>query len=110
VLRALPKADEFIRADSGACLWGATIKYLGYVGATSRANARKAFTALDWALHNVPKQIKNVLESFLRVLDQADEEIRARIAHYAAMYAQDEKPSIRTLARKIQKSLGGEER
>ena len=34
-LQALPRAQQFLEAQSGACLWGATIGYLGAVGALS---------------------------------------------------------------------------
>lgn len=102
-LGALPKAEEFIELDSGACLWGATIVYLGYVGATSEANARTVFPILERALHDIPKQTKNVLESFLRMLDQTDGELLGQIARHAERYAQSEKSGIRTVARKIEK-------
>ncbi len=104
-LRALPRAQAFIEADSGACLWGATIVYLGHVGATSRANAQKVFPLLEQALHDVPKQAKKVLESFLGLLDQADDETRAKIAGYAETCAQSDKATLKRVARKIQKEL-----
>ena len=61
------------------------------------------FPILEQALRDIPKQTKNVLDSFLRLLDQADDETRAKIARYAETYAQDEKSSIKTIARKILK-------
>jgi hypothetical protein len=82
-LKALPKAEAFIEAESGACLWGATIVYLGYIGAMSAENARMAFPILEHALRRVPKQTKQVLQSFLCLLDQADEETRSAIGRCA---------------------------
>lgn len=105
-LKALPKAKEFIRLDSGACLWGSTIIYLGYMGATSEMNARTVFPILERALRDIPRQTKNVLQSFLRMLDQTDGEIRIRIARYAETYTQNDKAGVRTIARKIKKRLG----
>jgi len=105
-LKALSKAKEFIGLDSGACLWGSTIIYLGCMGATSEMNARTVFPMLERALREIPRQTKNVLESFLRMLDQTDGEIQTRIARYAETYAQNEKASVRTVARKIKKELG----
>jgi hypothetical protein len=104
-LKALPKAEEFIQANSGACLWGSTVLYLGYLGATSESNARTVFPILERVLRDIPKQTKRVLESFARMLDQTDDEIRSQIARYAETYAQDEKAGIRTVARKIQKRM-----
>jgi hypothetical protein len=105
VLEALPKAEEFIRLDSGACLWGATLVYLGYVGATSKTNAQSVFPILEQALHDIPKQTKRVLESFLHILDQTDAEIQVQIAHYAEMHAQSEQAGIRKIARRIQQHI-----
>jgi hypothetical protein len=104
-LKALPQAEAFIQQDSGACLWGSTIIYLGYLGATSKTNARVVFPILEQALRDIPQQTKNVLDSFLRLFDQADDKTRTTITRYAEMYAQDEKSSIRTVARKIQKKM-----
>lgn len=104
-LEALPKAEAFIEAESGACLWGATVLYLGYVGATSAENARVAFLILERALQRVPKQTKQVLQSFLRLLDRADEETRAGIGRYAEAYVQSENKGVRTVAQKIARRL-----
>lgn len=101
-VRALPKAEATIQSDSGACLWGATVVYLGYLGATSEANARAVFPTLERALRQIPGQAKNVLESFLRILDQADSEIQTAIMEHAASYADHDKPGVRRLARRIQ--------
>jgi len=107
-LKALPKAQEFIRRDSGACLWGATIVYLGYVGATSEANAQIVFPILECALRDIPRQTKNVLDSFWRMLDQTDGRIRAQIAHHAGTHVQSERASVRRVARRIKKRLTNE--
>ena len=104
-LKALPKAETFIEAESGACLWGATVVYLGYVGAMSAANARAAFPILERALQRVPKQTKQVLQSFLRLLDQADEEIRSAIGRYAEAYVHNENKGIRIVAQKLARRL-----
>ena len=104
-LAALPKAKEFIRAKSGACLWGATVKYLGYVGATSETNARTVLPILEHALDALPRQTKQVLEALLGMINQVEGAERGRIANYVALYAQDERPSVKSVARKIQKKL-----
>jgi len=105
-LLALPQAEAFIAADSGACLWGATITYLGHLGATSATNARRVFPLLERALERIPRQAKGVLEAFLRLLAQADEDMRASIARYAETLAQHERPGVRTAARRVRKQVG----
>lgn len=104
-LQALPQAQAFIEADSGACLWGATLVYLGHLGATLPANTRRVFPLLEQALRDIPKQAKQVLESFWGMLGQADDEIRTQIARHAESYAQSENATLKRLARKIQKEL-----
>ena len=104
-LRALPKAEAFIDGDSGACLWGATIVYLGHLGATSAASARAVFPLLERALLRIPRQAARVLQAFLRLLHQADGEMLARIARHAETHAESESPSVRTAARRVRKRL-----
>jgi len=104
-LRALPQAEAFIEADSGACLWGSTVLYLGYLGATSPAAARAVFPLLERALQRIPRQAGRVLQAFLWLLPQADGEMLARIAYHAEAYAGAESPTVRTAARRVKKRL-----
>jgi hypothetical protein len=104
-MEAMPKAQEYLEQESGACLWGATIKYLGYVGATSEENARRVLPLLEQALEKLPKQAKTVLEGFMRMLDHVDDESRNRVGRYAESYAQDERPSVRAMARRLGKRV-----
>ena len=103
-LQALPKAEAYIEADSGACLWGSTIIYLGYLGATSGGNARKVFPVLERALQ-IPGREKNVLRSFLRLFDVAGAEMREAMARYAQTYAQSETKVVRSAANKLLKRI-----
>jgi hypothetical protein len=104
-LRALPYAEAYIDAESGACLWGSAVIYLGYLGATSAQNARAVFPLLEHALHTIPGQAKNVLTAFLRMLDQIDGRERAVVAGYAAACTDHEKPTARKTARRLQKQI-----
>jgi hypothetical protein len=108
-LRALPKAEAFIEAESGACLWGSTIIYLGHVGATSEANARAVFSLLERAMR-IPGREKDVLRSFLRMLDQVKGEMQEAIAGYAETYAQSGSGVAKTTARRIQRKAKGRRR
>jgi hypothetical protein len=114
-LRAMPWARLFLEQQSGACLWGSTIKYLGYLGALSGENAQLVLPLLEQVLSEIPKQTKMVLEAFLRILDRTEGETRARdetpardetrerIAQCAETYTTDERSSVRTMARKLRK-------
>ena len=105
-LKAYPKAEEFIAQKSGACLWGSTIKYLGDLGATSRDSGQLVFPLLETALQEVPRQERAVLESFLRLVGEANSEMRAKIIRYAESLLDDSRPSVRKAARGVQKVLG----
>lgn len=48
-LEALPRAEAFAEGNSGACLWGATVVYLGYAGSTLEANVRAVYPNLESA-------------------------------------------------------------
>jgi hypothetical protein len=102
-LQALPKAQQWLQQKSGACLWGATIGYLGAIGALSAENTRLAYPLLGGALAAIPRQAKNVLEAFSQILDQTEGDVRVRISEHAAAYADHERPSIRRTARRLLK-------
>ena len=104
-LQALPKAETFIDADSGACLWGSTIIYLGYLGATSEANARVALPLLVRALA-IPGREKDVLRSFVRLMDVADDQMRSRMGQLAAPYVDSESGVLSKVARQVLKRAG----
>jgi hypothetical protein len=95
----------FIWANSGHCLWGATITYLGYLGGTSPANARAVFPLREQAEKTIPRQTKRVLEAFQRMLDRSDSDMRTQIAGYVEGFVHDERSGVRTVARRVQKRL-----
>jgi hypothetical protein len=109
-LRAMPRAEQYLKGQSGACLWGSTLKYLGFVGALSAESAQRVVPLLEYALAAIPRQAKMVLEALLRILDRTEGETRARIAGYAEVYVEDERSSVRTVARRLSKRAGGEGR
>jgi len=95
VLKAMPKAEEYLERESGACLWGPTIKCLGYVGAELEESVQRVFPRLEGALESIPRQTKSVLEGLLRIIDQTEGELRDQIGEYAQRYVEDERSSIR---------------
>ncbi len=106
-LKALPKAETFIRQKSGACLWGATLKYLRDLGAASPEHARLVFPLLEEALRDVPRQEKLALQGFLELFEHADEAMRDKIAEYAEAYLSHESATVRRTARKVQRRVEG---
>jgi hypothetical protein len=104
-LQALPKAEAFIDADSGACLWGSTILFLGYLGATSESNACKALPLLERAL-KIPGREKDVLRSFVRLMGVAGDQMRSGMAQLAAPYVDSESGVLGKAARQVLKKAG----
>jgi hypothetical protein len=104
-LKAFPKAEAFIRQKSGACLWGATLKYLRDLGAVSPEHARLVFPLLEEALRDVPRQEKLALQGFLKLFEHADAAMRAKIAEYAAAYLSHESATVRRMARQVQRRV-----
>jgi hypothetical protein len=102
---ALPKAQEFILADSGVCLWDRTIVYLGYLGATSPGNLERVMPLLENALERIPGQTRTVLEAFQRCACQADTVRLARLAAYASEYTHSTKPAVKAAAIKLDKQV-----
>jgi uncharacterized protein YndB with AHSA1/START domain len=104
-MAALPRVQQFLRADGGAPLWNATLVYLGNAGATSAANASRALPLLEHALDHLPQVTKSIFESLARLLDAADIPTMVHIAEIAAHYAGDVQPGVRASARKVIKRV-----
>lgn len=79
--------------------------YLGYAGSTPEANVWAVYPILERVLHRYPRQTKNVLEIYLRMLDQSEPEIRAVIATHAETHVKHVKVAVRRVARRIQRRL-----
>jgi hypothetical protein len=98
-------AKEYLAADSGACLWGATIKFLGLFGATSFENAVKAFSLLDQALVDLPKQSSQILDAITRLLPVANEDLKLKISQSAISQSDSSSASTARAAKKILRSI-----
>jgi hypothetical protein len=104
-MEALAAARIIMEANSGACLWGSTIIYLGHLGALSESNCRQVFPILEKALTDIPRQTKRVLESFLLIVDCADVETLRRITDHTEALADDERSGVRTVARRLRRRV-----
>lgn len=102
--KALDKAKEFLEADSGACLWDRSILYLGYLGVVSKENTKQIFPMLEKAF-SIPGQTKTVLESMERMIPVLGDKEKRRLLEYATKYLSDNKPSVKSKANKILKTL-----
>jgi hypothetical protein len=104
-LQALPKAKEFITADSGVSVWDRTITYLGWLGATSLENAYLALPLLELAFVLYPKLARVSLESLQKWLAVADSALLERILAHAQSYVGSDVPAIKAAAIKLKKQL-----
>lgn len=104
-LKALPKAQKFIQAQSGATLWNATIVYLGSVGETSSESAKRVLPILEQALDEIPHLTKAILESYLRLLDVADQTTLLHLSQDVARFMHSKQPGVRAVVDKIMKRV-----
>jgi hypothetical protein len=104
-MMAFPKAQQFMERDSGVCLWGATIKYLGYLGSTSSAEAQRVFPLLMRAHDELSNLQRMILDCFLQLHSEADESMVQKLGLLAGRHLDDAKPSVRRAARKLAKAI-----
>jgi len=104
-IKAFDKAKDFLKADSGACLWNRTILYLGDMSAVSKEQAKKVFPVLEEAISAIPSQIKTVLEGFEKMIPVLDTKQKEIILKYAEKYSLDKKSSVSNKAKKLIKKL-----
>ncbi len=103
--KVFPYAKQFMNGDSGACLWGAAIKYLGFFGATGPESAEQAFPLLAAALEDLPKQARQTLTALLHLAPSASPQLKTKIREQIQPQLDSESKSAAREARKILKSL-----
>ncbi|MBU1177829.1 HEAT repeat domain-containing protein [Patescibacteria group bacterium] len=104
--KALAKAKKFLAADSGACLFNRTIFYLGCIGTLTDVHAKKVFPILADTLKKIPNQTNTVLDSFLKIAENADTKIRKQIVKIAQEYSNHSQAGIKNKANKLLKKYG----
>jgi len=69
-------ANKFLFEDTGICLWGRSIDYLGLIGSASPEYGDKAVKVLSVVLDQVPKLSKRTLAALKKIADVGN--IRAK--------------------------------
>jgi hypothetical protein len=99
------KAVSFTGINHGTCLQDSAIRYFGYIGSLSEKHASKVFPVLEDAIHNIPKRIPRILESFNRMIECMTIEDRLKLSDYIISFMNHEQPVVRKWAVKIKKKL-----
>jgi hypothetical protein len=103
--KALPKCKQFLKEDSGTCLWDRSITYLGYLGAVSEKTAIEVFPILESTLVTIPERTTRIFEGFERMIPVLNTSLKSKMKKVAGKYANDKSPSIKSKASKILKLL-----
>ncbi len=103
--KAFRFAEGYMAQDSGACLWGATIKYLGFFGGITAANAQRAFPLLAKALMDLPKQARQILYALNNLIPAADPTLLTSIENAAQPFLGSNSKSTAAEARRLTQSI-----
>jgi hypothetical protein len=103
--KALPKCKQFLKEDSGTCLWDRSITYLGYLGAISESVAIEVFPILENTLVSIPARTTRILEGFERMVPVMHDSLKNKTGKIAEKYAGHKSPGIKSRALKILKLL-----
>jgi hypothetical protein len=100
-----PYAEQYMAAESGACLWGGAIKYLGFYGATGASQAQQAFPLLAKALQDLPNHSRQILTALIDLAEKADDELKEKIKDLVQPWADSDSASTSREARKLLKRI-----
>jgi hypothetical protein len=104
-VHALPKAEQFLKEDSGMCLWDRSITYLGYMGAVAEKQAGKIFPILEKCLITIPERNTRIFEWFERMIPVLDDTLKTRLKEIAKKYSNNKVSGVKGKARRIEKIL-----
>lgn len=100
--KAVDHAKHYLAIQQGVCLSGAAARYLGNVGALSSDHARISFPILLEALDKaLPNEVDWILEGFLEIYDNLDEESQRKIVRGAAPFSDAPKKSTRQRVKRV---------
>lgn len=103
-IAAIEKAKEYLKENAGVCLTGATVIYLGNIGALSSREAKIVFPILENSLKTASlNEIDWILESFYKIFQNTDKNIKEKIINHAKKYVNSSKKSQQMRANKILK-------
>jgi len=104
-LKAIPKAEQFLKENSGMCLWDRSITYLGYIGSISEKEAVKIFPVLEKCIVSIPERIPRIFEGFERMIPVLNSKLKAKLKCISDEFTNNSSLVIKNKAKHIQKIL-----
>ena len=98
--------DSYVTRESGTCLLGRTIDYLGYIGADSHEYAVKSLPYLEKAAGIDANLEKRVLLSYEKIIESGNAPTKKAVLDILARYTKSKKEVTAKLAAKIIKKAG----
>jgi tetratricopeptide (TPR) repeat protein len=99
------EAIKYLDKKHGTVLNDRAITYLGYIGSLSEHDCKQAFPHLIQSFQLHPNRITRIFESLWRLADNLDEAQKQLVRQYIHQFEND-KPAIKTWARKVNKKIG----
>jgi hypothetical protein len=106
--KALSKAEQYLKENSGMCLWDRAITYLGYIGALSGKDAEKILPILEKCMVTIPERTARIFEGYERMIPVLNSNSKIQLKKIAEKYSTDKTPSVKSKANKINKILSKE--
>jgi hypothetical protein len=103
--KALPKAEQFLKENSGMCLWDRAITYLGYIGALSEKDAERIFPLLEKCMSTIPARIPRIFEGFERMIPTLNSKLTIQLKTIAGEYMNSANSTVKIKAKRIRKLL-----
>jgi len=107
-LKAFSKAEQFLKENSGMCLWDRSITYLGYIGSISEKEAVKIFPVLEKCIVSIPGRIPRIFEGFERMIPVLDSKLKSKLKDISDKFANNTSSTIKSKAKRLQKILSKE--
>ncbi len=100
--KAINKAKDYINENTGVCLTGAAVIYLGDMGALSNKEAKIVFPIIEKSLKIASlNEIDWILESFYKIFKNSNKIVQENILKYSKRYTNSSKKSQQKRANKI---------
>ena len=99
-------AKQYLTENAGVCLTGSVHLYMGRIGTTSNKIASEVLLILDDSLKSASEnEVDWILEGFLSIIDNLDNESKIIIQKNAELYLDSRKKSTQKRAKKILKKI-----
>jgi hypothetical protein len=106
--KAIPKANQYLKENSGMCLWDRAITYLGYIGALSEKDAEEIFPILEKCLLTIPARTTRIFEGYERMLPVMNNKIKMKLKDISDKYSSNKNTGNKKWAMKILKKISKE--